>query len=442
MLNVVCFKLDDLCYSGSVKLGFRKRFKNFITALGVGFFLAVREIRRGNKWATMLIVAVMVLTFLNLVVISGVLVGLIEGSTNANRDLYTSDVLISSFKDRSYIEQTTKITKYLEGMPEVVAISPRYLEGATLEANYKTTRKPTELINSAAGLVAGIDPKDEDLVTGISSKIVEGEYLEHDDYDMVVVGANLLDKYLPIDSPGLLTLRGVEVGSKVRLTVNGYTREVIIKGVIKSKVDVDMRVLMVDSQLRNLLGRNDYNVDEIAVKLQDPDRAGEVVSILKKEGFDRYARIQSWEDAQPKFLQDIKATFAILGNVISTIGLAVAAITIFIVIFVNAITRRRYIGILKGIGINTTAIEFSYILQSLFYAGVGMIIGSLIVFGLLKPFIAAHPINFPFSDGILVATASGTTLRGAVLFFATMIAGYIPAKLVVRQNTLDAILGR
>jgi ABC-type antimicrobial peptide transport system permease subunit len=60
----------------------------------------------------------------------------------------------------------------------------------------------------------------------------------------------------------------------------------------------------------------------------------------------------------------------------------------------------------------------------------------------LVPFIDAHPINFPFSDGILVATASGTLWRAFALLVATVIAGYIPAKIVSRQNTLDAILGR
>ncbi len=131
-----------------------------------------------------------------------------------------------------------------------------------------------------------------------------------------------------------------------------------------------------------------------------------------------------------------------MGNLIGSVGLAVASITIFIVIFVNAITRRRYIGILKGIGISSRAIEISYIIQSLFYALLGMIIGSFLVFAVLQPFIAAHPINFPFSDGILVATAGGTFLRAVILGIATIIAGYIPARIVVKQNTLSAILGR
>jgi ABC-type antimicrobial peptide transport system permease subunit len=70
------------------------------------------------------------------------------------------------------------------------------------------------------------------------------------------------------------------------------------------------------------------------------------------------------------------------------------------------------------------------------------LLGTLIIYGVLAPYIAAHPINFPFSDGTLVAPFSGTMIRALILLIATIIAGYIPARLVVKQNTLDAILGR
>lgn len=163
---------------------------------------------------------------------------------------------------------------------------------------------------------------------------------------------------------------------------------------------------------------------------------------LLDSGVGEYARVQTAEEAFPKFLKDIKATFAILGSAISGIGLVVASITIFIVIFVNAITRRRYIGILKGIGINKQAILFSYMYQATIYASLGIIIGMVFIFGMIKPYFAENPIDFPFSDGILVATLSGTLIRAFILLVTTMIAGYIPARMVIKQNTLSAILGR
>jgi putative ABC transport system permease protein len=131
-----------------------------------------------------------------------------------------------------------------------------------------------------------------------------------------------------------------------------------------------------------------------------------------------------------------------LGTAFSSIGLVVASITIFIVVFINAITRRKFIGILKGIGIDGHAIEISYIFQSIFYALCGSGIGLLIVYGFLVPFITAHPIDFPFSDGILVAPMGQTLFRVLLLVVSTLIAGFIPAWMIIRKNTLDSILGR
>jgi hypothetical protein len=65
-----------------------------------------------------------------------------------------------------------------------------------------------------------------------------------------------------------------------------------------------------------------------------------------------------------------------------------------------------------------------------------------IVYGLLVPYFDNNPINFPFSDGILVAPIVGTSIRIGLLIFATVIAGYIPARIVVKKNTLNSILGR
>jgi ABC-type antimicrobial peptide transport system permease subunit len=209
--------------------------------------------------------------------------------------------------------------------------------------------------------------------------------------------------------------------------------------------EIDARVFMIDRVARQFINRSDINFNEIAVKLKvgaTIDDAAYVKSILVRNGFEDNAKIQTWEEAQPKFLKDIAATFGLLGNLIGTIGLAVASITIFIVIFVNAITRRKFIGILKGIGISAKAIEVSYIIQSIFYAMVGSVIGLAVLYGFLVPFIDAHPINFPFSDGILYAPLPGTLIRVAALLITTIIAGFIPARMIVKRNTLDAILGR
>jgi putative ABC transport system permease protein len=408
----------------------------------IGFFLALRQIRRASVWTTSLIVFVMVLTFLNLVVVSGVLVGLIQGSVDANRVHYTSDVILSNLPKKDYIEQTPKMLSIVSALPEAQAYTARYIQGGTVETGYKQAAKEEDIEHAASSFV-GIDPVAENNVTNLSKFIVEGKYLEAGDYDQIMIGANLLKKYLPIESPGFTTLSEVNIGDKVRIKINGISREVTVKGIIKAKVDeLGFRVFFVDKQLRGLIGRDDYNVDEVSIKLKPGSDPTLVRDGLIRSGVGQYARVQTFEDAQPKFLKDIKATFALLGNMISSIGLAVASITIFIVIFINAITRRKFIGIMKGIGISGTSIETSYVFQSIFYAVIGSSIGLAVLFGMLQPYIAANPIDFPFSDGILVAPFGETMFRIALLVITTVIAGYIPARMIVRKNTLDSILGR
>lgn len=331
----------------------------------------------------------------------------------------------------------------MEGLPETTAVTARYVESGRLEAGYKERTRQGDILDNASGLVTGIDPEKENEVTELASKVVEGEYLEAGDEDQILIGGNLLFKYSPIDSPGLRNLKTAGLGSRVRLVINGNMKEVTIKGIIKSKVgELDQRIFINDRVLRGMISRTDYNVDEIAIKLKDPIYVNQVKQILIDEGFDRQAKIRTWNEAQPKFLVDIKDAFGLLGDIIGSVGLVVASITIFIVIFVNAITRRKYIGILKGVGVDSFSIEVAYIIQSLFYAVSGTLIGIVVLYFVLIPFIDAHPINFPFSDGILVATVPGTLWRAFALLVATVIAGYIPAKIVSRQNTLDAILGR
>lgn len=409
----------------------------------IGFFLAKRQIRRANLWTTILIVFVMFFTFINLVVISGILVGLLQGAIDAVHTHYTSDVIVSNLNDKTYIENSPEVINVIKSLPEVESMTARYLSGATLEANYKTRTDLTEKPNTASSSIVGIDPIAENKVTNLSKFIVEGQYLAPGDYDQVMLGSYLIKKYLPVDSPGFTALNDVGPGTKIRLKVHGVEREVTVKGIIKAKVDeLSMRVYMVDSQLRSIIGRNDFNVSEIAIKVKEGTDHNLVRDILKKNGIDSVAKVQTYSDAEPKFIKDMVDTFSLLGNILSSIGLIVASITIFIVIFINAVTRRKFIGIMKGIGINERAIEISYILQSFFYAVCGSIVGIVILYGFLQPALAAHPIDFPFSDGILVAPIGGTMLRISLLMLTTIVAGFIPARLVVRKNTLDSILGR
>jgi ABC-type antimicrobial peptide transport system permease subunit len=228
----------------------------------------------------------------------------------------------------------------------------------------------------------------------------------------------------------------------VLVTINGKTNEFVLKGVMGGKTDITRHALISDTDMKKFIDGDGVAASLITVRTKEQGQEQGVKDILVNNGFNINQKVQIYAEGEPSFVKDLKKVFSILGNAIGSIGLIVAFITIFIVIYINAITRRKYIGIMKGIGITPAVIETSYVMQSIFYGVLGSLIGALLVYFLLIPLFAANPIDFPFSDGIMVAPYYETFIKFSILMFATILAGYIPARSIVKQNTLNAILGR
>jgi len=412
-------------------------------SLRIGLLLGFRQIQRSSLWTTILIIFVMMFTFLNLIAVSGILVGLIEGSERAVRENSLGDIVISARDDEDRILETESVLRQLDSYPEIKDSSARYIAAATLEANYKERRDLSGERDIAAVTVTGVDPIAEDGMTNLSSVLIEGEFLDPAEEGYILVGSYYIKEYAEQFGDIFDTIEGVHPGDTVRLTVGDVSKELTIKGIIQSKVDeVNLNTYIPEREFRRIFGRLDRNADQIVVRLHEKENNVEVKSAMLIGGIDRYAKIQTFEESLPKFLTDIKNTFDLLGTFIGSIGIVVASITIFIIIFINALSRRRHIGILKGIGIERSAIEIAYVIQAAFYALSGSLLGALLTYTVLVPYFDANPINFPFSDGILVADPTGTFYRFLVLFIITLIAGFLPAWLIARQNPLNSILGR
>lgn len=371
-----------------------------IVNIRVGFYLALRQLRRASRWTTSLIVFVMLLTFLNLVVVTGLLVGIVAGISNQFRIQQTGDVMVTALDTKDYIENSPQILSFLETLPQPQVISARYGTSGTIEANYYSRIDLNEKPNETGASIVGIGPVVENDFSNLSKYVKEGSYLSENDYDTVLLGPQFVDRYSFGEQPGLTPLKNVYPGTKIRLTINGNTREVIVKGILDVPANSPLaaRVFMPISEVRQLMGRTDYAVNEIAILLKPGTDGVAFRDLLKRSGVGDKAKVQTFEEGIPNGVAEVQNTFAMIGNAIGSIGLAVAAITIFIVIFINAITRRKFIGILKGIGIS--------------------------------------------GETIIVAPLDGTLVRIMLIVLTTLIAGYLPSRMIVRKNTLDSILGR
>ncbi len=417
-------------------------------SLSVGFFLAIRELKRSSPWTTGLIILVICLTFFNMLFLGGILLGFAGAALGTYHTYYSGDIFIIPATNKRSIEQTDTVLNVVESLPTLESYSKREGRAGLLEYNYQNKIKMTDLAESASGEIMGINPIAEDKFNHISKAIVAGSYLLPTDSDSVIIGSNLMKKYATVRgailSVGTKVLENADVGSRVRLTINGTQKEVIIKGVFTTNsVSVDSRIYMVDSTFREMTGSTSLNASEIAIRLipdsSDVAAKNYILSNLKNNND---IIVQTGSEAIPGSIFTIFEALRGLSRLVGGIALLVSAFTIFIVIYVNAITRRKFIGILKGIGISSRAIQISYIFQALFYAAAGITIASTFILGLLKPYIDLHPLNFANISASLAIGLPEVIPNAIALMITAFISGFIPAWIVTRQNTLDAILGR
>lgn len=440
--------------------------KQFFNTLSLGFFLATRQLLRGSKWATILIVLIMCLTYLNLIVTSGLLVGIVVGAQRSFKEEWSSDLFISNRDENQYIKRTEDIVGMIATSPEVISHSTRLIGGAKIEAHWFDKRKEEDE-NSVSNQIAGVDPIDEDRTTHISSKIAEGAWLTPGDTEGIVIGSGYLDKYSRV-SDIVSLLKDVVPGDTVRVTVTRVpilvtpeqalspspfppslegdtkiTKDFIVRGVLNSKVQfVASRAYILDSELRKMLGKSDLDASEIAISLAPGTDPYRVKTPLLNNGFAEFAKIKTAEENSPEFLIKLKKFFTIIGTVLGSMSVVVGLTTVFIINYINALTRRRQIGILKAVGVTEFAIEFSYVCQALFYVIAGSILGALFAFFVLKPLSVIHPIETPFATVTLVIGIASSALKFFLITAVSIFAGYLPARIIVNANTLNAILGR
>lgn len=437
--------------------------KQFLNTLSLGFFLAVRQVTRTSKWTTGLIVFIMMLTFFNLVATSGFLVGIVEGASRGYKEQWTGDLMITNRNENRYIEHTSDIESVLTSFPQIQSYTKRITAGVKVEANWWEKRTEADA-NVVSNQIAGVDPVTEEATTHLSKAIAEGEWLKEGDSRGIVLGSAFLKKYSRVADLVSL-LHDIEPGTIVRVTVSGagsnfnpeqefagktdisspvsVTQDFIVRGIIDSKVQfVSSRAYILDSELKKMLGKSDGDVSEISVVMKPGVDPYTVKTPLIDNGFGAYAQINTAEEGAPDFLVSIKLFFSIIGTILGSVSVVVALITIFIIIYINALTRRRQIGIMKGIGVTEFAVEFSYICQAMFYVLIGSGIALFIIFAGLKPIIDAHPIDTPFATIVLVADPVDVAYKFLLVMIVSVFAGYLPARLIVKKNTLNAILGR
>ncbi len=396
--------------------------------LAIPFFLVSRWIKRGNKWTLSLIIFLMSIAFVNLVFVAALFNGIIESSNNQTINTYTSNIFMAPPDGDDAIKNTTEVLATIRTIPGVVAASAQMLVPASLK--YQNKKGSWEVL--------AINPEDEASVTIVNTKMTSGSYLDENDDDQIILGRDIAGGHNGNSTS--LSLDGVKVGDKITLTFDSQTKDFTVKGIFYAKfINTDQRAFITQKALHELNPSLDNLATSIIIKTTKKGNEPEVINQLKKTTLQ--GNFYTWEEVAG-LMSSIADSFISINVILSTVAVLIAAVTIFIVIYIDLINKRQQIGILRAIGIRPYVIQTAYVLQSAIYSVSGVILGTGIFYGLLVPYFKAHPFSLPIGDASLIVNPADFTIRAEVIMWVAVVAGLIPAFLITRSKILEAIRGK
>ncbi len=149
-------------------------------------------------------------------------------------------------------------------------------------------------------------------------------------------------------------------------------------------------------------------------------------------------KVQTTSDLLSKSLGTAFQSFAIINLVSLIVSIIITTVVLFIVITIKTLNSRREIGILKAIGVDKEVIMHNYGFQVIILAILGIILGIFLTM-LLAVYMAIHPVVTPAWSATLYLTPMDIAMNSLILFAAAIVAGYVPAYQVSREDIQTAM---
>ena len=221
----------------------------------LAFFLAFKSIWKGNRWAALLIICVMALSFAQLVLTPAIMSGVTEALNSQQVNTLYANVLIDPGANEYFLAHANEIQATVERQPGVVASAAHLTTGAHIEYNWQPQSDPSKKDGGGDWRVIGIDPEKEARVTTISETLISGSYLSKDDSNQILLGVEIAGGP-EASSASFLNLGGVNVGEDVRLTYPDGTRRIYrVKGIFKARDgEADRQAFVSYEEMVSVLG--------------------------------------------------------------------------------------------------------------------------------------------------------------------------------------------
>jgi putative ABC transport system permease protein len=394
----------------------------------IPFFLVVRYLRRGSKWTFSFIVLLMSIAFVNLIFVTALFNGIIEAVNNQVIDTHMGHIYMLPPEGSEYLDGMGAVSDRIQSLEKVRGVSPHlYVPGRIMYKNI-----------SGNWQIVAIDPDKEKTVTNVSKNMIEGAYLEKGDTDQIILGRQIAGgKNVEMNA---LSFRGARTGESVVLDVGGFRKTFTIKGIFHTRfLDTDKRAFISRTFLDETIPGMSGVASSMIIRI---DKTGDEKKVIRRlEKMKIPGKLFSWNEVAG-YLDSVTKSFTHINTLLTMVGMLIAAITIFIVIYVDLSSRRQQIGVLRAIGIRPSLIRFTYVLQTLVYSMAGILIGLLVLLHGIAPWMEKHPFEMPIGDAALVIDYHDLLFRAVLIIIVAVLSGLTPVFIATKGKILDAIFNR
>jgi putative ABC transport system permease protein len=346
-------------------------------------------------------------------------------------DYEVSNVLVSPKSGEQYITDLDATLDLINGMPGVQRASPQYSKGATFKYRQRVLGVS----------IRAITPTDEKEVHPVNTKMVAGSYLGEGDTGEIIIGKPVAgDASIREEDEFQPSLGGVRVGDSITVEYgNGFTKDYRVKGIYSTGWSpVDNGAFVTWTDMEQVEGMTLDKANFIAVRAKPGYTEQFIENELLAYGVGGSGNVQTMTDLLSKSIGKVLQSFAIINAVSLVVSVIITTVVLFIVITIKTLNSRKQIGILKAIGVDKEVIMHNYGFQVIILGIFGIILGIIITM-VLAAYMSVHPIVTPEWSATLYITPWDLLTNSVILLCAAVVAGYVPAYQVSREDIQTAM---
>ena len=396
-------------------------------SLSVSAFLARKLVLRSSWGLNFMAIFMILIVYINISFTSALLNGFI-GTVNEKLIASQTGNVVVLPKGSDTISDATVLTENIRKINGVKGVT----ETKTVPAEISKGKE------KSVAEISGVRPENYGDVFITPNNMIEGEFLTKDDRDKIVLGAQIAGAGISRLELYSDSLKDVHAGDRVTVSFpGGVKKEYTVKGIFLNE--------FFESDLKTFITSDEYS-------LIDPASKTEIINVSLAKGVsESYAidqikklrgdlQFRTWEE-RAGFVRGFTDTLKVVNRILIFLAVLVAAITIFIITYVDLINKRRQIGIERAIGITSPTIILSYQIRALFYTLIGSGLGASVFILVIVPIERAYPFKIPYGSVFLQVNYRFMGLVALLLVVVALVDALVPAWRTIKISIIDAIWG-